>query len=82
VSIVNVPDSLRVVTFPREINITCQVGLSNYERLQPAMFLAVVDYSDLTGGSTRVAVDLARYPEFITSLKYTPKTLEYLIERK
>jgi len=81
VSIINAPDSLRLITFPRQVMVTCQVGLSNYERLQAAMFKAVVDYTNIAEGQPRIKVDLLRSPEFVTAVRYSPKTVEYLIEK-
>lgn len=81
VTVNGVPDSLNVVTFPRQIALTCQVGLSNYERIQSGMFTASVDFSDIEEGQTRLEVNLTRFPEFVRSIKFNPKTVEYLIQK-
>lgn len=81
IQIKDAPDSLKVITFPSNVNITCQVGLSNYEKLQPGMFSATVNYNEIREGKPRLKVELLRSPEFITALKFSPRSVEYLIEK-
>jgi hypothetical protein len=81
VTVKDLPDSLKVITFPANVKITCQVGLSNYEKLQAGMFSATVNYQDIKDGLTRLKIELDRSPDFINALKFTPKTVEYLIEK-
>ncbi|MFC2116005.1 CdaR family protein [Bacteroidota bacterium] len=82
IEVVNLPDSFVLRTFPGEVNITCQVGLSAYETLQEHLFRAVVDYSDAgTMLGSKLQVNLIKVPEFIQSLNYTPKSVEYILER-
>lgn len=81
ITVTAAPDTLNVITFPRQIALTCQVGLSNYERIQPGMFTATVNYADIEEGQTRLEVKLIKRPEFVRSIKYNPKTVEYLIQK-
>ncbi len=76
-----VPDSLQVVTFPREISLSCQVGLTNYERVQPGSFKLSVEYSDIAEGRESLNVKLSSAPDYVRSVEYTPKTVEYLIQK-
>jgi hypothetical protein len=81
VNVAGAPDSLQVITFPRNISLSCQVGLSNYEKIQADMFKATVNYSDIEGGQTRLPVSLTRTPEFVRAIKFSPRTVEYLIRK-
>ncbi len=82
IEVVNLPDSLILRTFPGEVNITCQVGLSAYETLNQHLFRAVVDYADAgTMLGSKLQVNLVRVPDYIQSLNYTPKSVEYILER-
>jgi hypothetical protein len=83
IEVLNMPDTTRLKTFPNIIKVTCQVGLSEYEKLQPSMFTAIVDFTEAQAGlSNKIIVELTRQPEFIKSLKYSPRTVEYLIENQ
>jgi len=81
VTMMNVPDSLRVLTFPQHVSLTCRVGLSNYEKLQAAAFRVVVDYNQIRQEENRLPINLGRVPEYVQSVSFTPKTVEYLIEK-
>ncbi len=76
IEVLNLPDSLSLKTFPHVVQVTCQVGLSNFEKLQPSMFSVVVDYKEAIGGqSKKLRVDLVRQPDFIQSVKFSPRSL-------
>jgi hypothetical protein len=82
VEVINLPDNLNMQAFPRYIQATCQVGLSNYEKLNPAMFRAHIDYLDIISKeTTKLKVYMSKQPVFIQNLKYSPKTVEYIIEK-
>jgi hypothetical protein len=81
ISVKDLPDTLKVITFPSTVRVSCQVGLSNYERLQEGMFSASVNYSDIKAGQARLKIEMERSPDFINALNFSPKTVEYLIEK-
>lgn len=82
IEVVNLPDSLILRTFPGKVNITCQVGLSAYETLNEHVFSAVVDYAETgTMLGNRLQVNLVKSPEYIQALNYSPKSVEYILEK-
>lgn len=81
-TIVNLPDSLNLRLFPSNVEVSCQVGLSNFEKLQPGMFKASVDFSNVLQGQSRLNVALESHPGFVKSTKFSPRTVEYLIVRE
>jgi hypothetical protein len=82
VEIINLPGTFRMQAFPRFIQLTCQVGLSNYEKLDGSMFRAVVDYQELREAqSNKLKVMIVKQPVFIQAIKFSPKTVEYIIEK-
>jgi hypothetical protein len=79
----NVPDSVTIMTFPYQVEVTCQVGLSNFEKLQSSMFRAEVDLQE--SGAVQagwLSVNIRRHPDFIRNLRFTPSSVEYLKEKK
>jgi hypothetical protein len=76
----NLPDSLEMQIFPRKIQLTCQVGLSNFDPLQSGMFSAHVDYNEYVPGITRLKVSLGDQPNFVRAVRFKPKTVEFLID--
>jgi hypothetical protein len=82
IEVVNLPDSLVLRTFPGKVNITCQVGLSAYETLNEHLFRAVVDYAEAgTMLGSRLQVNLVKVPEYIQALNFSPKSVEYILEK-
>lgn len=81
IEVLNEPDSLKLMTFPRSIQLSCIVGLSKFDFLQPQMFRAAVNYNSIIPGVSKIQVELNNRPEFVTGIKYKPKTVEFLIEK-
>ncbi len=82
VEVINLPDSLILRAFPGQITVNFQVGLSTYETLNEHFFRAVIDYAEagnMLGKKLQVKLD--RMPDYIQSVNYTPKTVEYILEK-
>ncbi|MFP4023186.1 MAG: CdaR family protein [Thiohalospira sp.] len=81
-SVKNVPDSLVLRTFPNEITVSYIVALSDYDKVLPQFFDVVVDYNDINIKNNKAKVKINNSPEYIRSLRFYPRTVEYIIERK
>lgn len=77
----HVPGSFYLRLFPDNINITYDVGLSNYEKITNQDFEFYVDY-DQTQSSSYLNVKVGKTPAFIKNLVFSPQKVEYIIERK
>ncbi len=83
INAVNVPDTLNLITFPNQIQLSCVAGLSNFDKLSELLFRAEVDYDGIDqnmGG--KLKVELAMVPEFVRSVKIHPLYVEFVIEKK
>ncbi len=81
-NVLNVPDSLIIRTFPKEITVTYFVALSDYEKVLPQLFEAVVDYNETVHQENKLQISIKNSPEYIKSLRFNPKSVEYIIEKK
>ena len=82
VELMNLPPNTRMQAFPRYVQLTCQVGLSNYESLEGSMFRAQVDYNEIREErNNKLKVVITKQPVFIQSLRFSPKVVEYIIEK-
>lgn len=79
--VINCPESITLKTFPALIDVSCQVGLSNFPKLHDEMFRIVSDYEDPLSGTGRLEVNILKAPDFVRAVKFSPKTVEYLIEK-
>jgi len=81
---VNLPEGLTMKVFPGTITINCMVPVSDYEKLQPYMFRAVVDYisiRDAKDNQTKAKVDIVRSPDYVTNIKFHPTNVDFIIEK-
>ena len=81
---VGLADSLIIKTFPSEIKITYQAGLSMFDKVKPSDFSAIVDARQLLEEErpTRLRVKIEKTPEYLHSYDYSPYFVEYLLEKK
>ncbi len=83
VKYMNLPDSLDMKLFPREIRLTCMVGLSNYDNVSEHSFTAMVDFLEIEKNlGSKLQVELTTVPEYVQAISFHPKNVEYIIERK
>ena len=82
IEVVNMPDSLLLRPFPPAVTVSCHIGLSDYETLNEHLFRAVIDYAE--AGSmlgNKLQVQIIKKPKYIQSVEFTPKSVEYIVER-
>jgi len=78
----NLPDSIRFLTFPSQLTVTYSVGLSKYEHVSPKLFKAFVDFNETKESiNSKLKVTLEKYPDFIKSVNFKPKDVDFLIKR-
>ena len=80
--IINQPDTLLIKTFPSKVKVICKVGISQYNKLNNSSFKAIIDYSHHSGVLSKLPIALGNLPENILSLDYSPKEVDFIIERK
>lgn len=85
ISVDNIPDSIVLKLFPNAVEVVFNVSLSNYNKIVPGLFEAVVDYNsiyiDKTYQPKFLDVTLERYPSYIQSVRFKPASVEYIIEK-
>ena len=77
----NAPQSLRI--FPNKIKLDCSLALSRYSLLDADKFVAEVDLKniDFKTKNNTVAITLNTYPEWVKSIKFSPKSVEFYFEK-
>ncbi|MEA1885649.1 MAG: CdaR family protein [Bacteroidota bacterium] len=83
VVILNEPDTAIVRLFPDMVNVHFNIALSDYNRIQEIPLEAVVDMKGINVRTIeRLTVELVKLPDFISNVRYNPKQVEYIIEKK
>ncbi len=82
-TIKNIPDSLKLKTFPSEVNVTFAVAVSQFNKVKTDDFDAFVDYNSYVGGQLpdRLKVRLNSDLDNIKNISYSPLFVECLFEK-
>ncbi|WP_439185208.1 CdaR family protein [Carboxylicivirga taeanensis] len=80
---VNLPDSLELRTFPSEVNVSYNLGLSR-PLYKVSEFNVLIDFSEMDFNRLprRLKVKVNDHPDNIQNMTYQPVFVEYLLERK
>ncbi len=82
IKVINCPDSLKVITFPKEIKITYKVTLSRYNSISKDNFVLTADYAEIDSNKAeKLKLVLSKYPKDIGTVKFSPEYVEYIIEK-
>lgn len=74
------PDSLTIRLFPASVEVTYEIGLSMYDRIKDKDFDFAVDFQKGTT-SDFLTVKAKKIPSFIKNLTFTPRKVEYILEK-
>lgn len=83
ITIINMPENIIMNTFPREIEVVYQVGLTNFNKINANSFLIVFDYEQYKRDTLiqYLTPVIQHKSEFISSLKIYPSQIEFLIQK-
>lgn len=83
IKVSNLPDSLLLRLFPREVKVSYFVGFKKHDKVSVDLFDIRVDYNHTSvEGSNKLTIELVRNPGFITNVRFYPQEVTYLIEKK
>ncbi len=84
VIVTNVPSDLILRIFPSVVNITFQLGVSLYDKINSSSFILIVDYRETLkeNNQKKIPVEIKKQPDKIFNIKINPKQVDYLIEEK
>ena len=82
IQVLGLPDNRTVRLIPEVIRVKYFVGLSNFERIQPQLFGAVVQYSDVMQKPSKLQITLETVPTFVQVVQFYPERVDYLVLEK
>lgn len=81
VTVINVPDKLNVRIFPVMIDVTYNVGLSNFSKIKSNDIQAVFDYKELKKNQKRKQkLQVINNSPYISNLRFFPEEVEFFLE--
>ncbi len=84
VIITNVPSQYILRIFPSVVNVSFQLGVSLYDKVNASSFNLAVDYRNLLNENSlrKLPVEIKKQPDKIFNVRINPKHVDYLIEEK
>lgn len=81
IEVENLPRGYSLKIFPDKVSVKYHVAFQNYEKINAVQFRAVVDYTKIEQGSTKLRVQLLKYPSEVSAIKLNPEKVEYIIRK-
>jgi YbbR domain-containing protein len=81
VKVINCPENIAIRTFPAKVNVSFNVGLSQFNAVNSRNLQVVFDYNDIVlGAQTKQLLKISTLNPHISNLTISPSEVEYLIE--
>lgn len=83
IEFINVPSNVVVSAHPKQVEVVCLVGLSEYNQLKSDMFDLVIDYRKIEQHHpSKAVVEVLNKPDFAEISSFTPQRVEYIYRTK
>lgn len=81
IELINVPEDLNLVIFPKETLIFYQVTLQDYNQVAASDFRVVADFSKVQENQDFLAPQIVKKPAFTTNLRLNEKRIQFIIRK-
>jgi YbbR domain-containing protein len=82
IEVINLPNKLILKTFPGYVTVSGMVAVSDYSKITPDLFRVMVDYQKIgQSRDDKLQVNMMKMPDYMVNIKFTPKNVEYIIEK-
>lgn len=81
IEVLNLPPNYQLQLFPQFAYIQFNISISNYLKVKPEDFKFTVDYKDINENTKTLRINMENYSVFAFNLKFSPKKVEYLLEK-
>ena len=79
VQIINVPNGISLKYFPKDVNVSYAVSLSNFNKITAKDFKVICDYSKVINNQTLLVPELERFPSMVKYAKVNQQRIEFII---
>ncbi|WP_157208741.1 CdaR family protein [Mariniflexile maritimum] len=79
VSIINVPETITLKYFPKEVNVSYYVSLDDYKTISPTDFKVVCDFGKVIGNQSVLVPELVKVPKNVKNATISQKRIEFII---
>lgn len=84
IEIVGLPEKYNLKLFPENVKLTYKVAIRDFEKVRASDFRIYTDCSDIESNSDKryLTLQSSNYPEFIESIHFDPKRVEFILNAK
>ncbi|MEW4924211.1 YbbR-like domain-containing protein [Algibacter sp. 2305UL17-15] len=79
VDIINLPDSLSIKYFPKEIKVSYYTSLSHFNSISSNDFKVVCDFKKVSNNQSNLIPEITRFPENVKRIKLSQQHIEFII---
>lgn len=79
VTIINVPNNINLKYFPKEVNVSYYVSLSNFNSISAKDFNVVCNYSHVVNNQSFLVPELDKFPQTAKNVKIKQQHIEFII---
>lgn len=81
VEVINVPDGMNVVVFPKEVVVFYQVSLNDFDKVSAEDFRVVVDFKDAKDSDGYLLAQVQEKPKLVNNIRLSEKRIQFVIKR-
>ncbi len=81
IEVINLPDNLNVVYFPKSVIVYYQVNLKQFESVSASDFRIVCDYKQVKKGDDYMIAQIVEKPTFINNVRLNERRIQFVIKR-
>ncbi|TNJ43207.1 YbbR-like domain-containing protein [Tamlana fucoidanivorans] len=79
VTLINVPNGVKVKYFPKDISVSYYVSLSNFKSVTNKSFKVVGDFNNAKGDQAFLKLEVVEIPKTVRNVKLSQKQIEFII---
>lgn len=81
IDLVNVPEGMNVVIFPKEVTVIYQVSLKKFNSVKKEDFKVMADFKNAVNSDGYLLVQLTEQPPQVNNLRLNEKKIQFVIKR-
>ncbi|MGB7785768.1 MAG: YbbR-like domain-containing protein [Salinimicrobium sp.] len=81
IELINAPEGMDVVIFPKETLLFYQVNLKDYNKITASDFRVVADFSEVRENQNFLIANIIKQPDFTTNLRLNEKKIQFIIKK-
>lgn len=81
IELINVPQNLNVIIFPKETVLFFQVNLKDFSKVTASDFRVVADFSNVRGEQDFLIPEVIKKPDFTSNIRLNEKKIQFIIKK-